>query len=126
MNLQKVSASDWAWLGGAFGVVALLVWANVRLKPGGPKLKVSASPGKGWAEFLVTVTNIGNQPAALQSVRLRCRARGISGIRREVNLRDWFCVYGGEKDLLPMTLKPGESREIGIGPRGGRPSFPNR
>jgi hypothetical protein len=126
MNLQILSASDWAWWGGALGLVALLIWANVRLKPGGPRLKISASPGKGWAEFQVTVTNIGNLPTVMESVRLRCRSRGFLGLWREVDLGDWFSLFGSEQSFPPLTLLPGESREIGIGPKGGRPTFPNR
>jgi hypothetical protein len=89
-------------------------------------LKISASPGKGWAEFRVTVTNVGNRPTALESVRLRCRSKGFLGIWREVDLKDWFCLFGSEQSFPPLNLPPGESREIGIGPKGERPTFPNR
>ena len=126
MDLQKLNATDWACCGGVLAGLALIIWANVRLKAGGPKLMISASPGKGWAQFQVTLTNTGNLPTAIKSVRLRCHARGTLGIWPEVDLRDWFGLFGCELSEPLFALQPGESREIEIGPNGGRPAFPDR
>jgi len=126
MNLHYLATLGWELWAWPVIVIGLLILIDRRLKLGGPRLKVVASPGKGWAEFNVSVRNIGSHPAVIESARLRSFYRGFFGIRREVELRAFFSLSGSELNRLPLSIRFGESWEFGIGPVGGRPLFPNR
>ena len=120
-----MSASAYAAWWGAIVATIVLLWDIIKWRSRGPRLKAAVTQdAEGYgAEFLVFVTNTGDLPGTIESVKLRCVARRAVFFRRKIDLKDSFTL-AGNKGFPPLPLQPGEPWEVSITPSRKLPTFP--
>jgi hypothetical protein len=124
--LREMSASTYAAWWGAIVATMVLVWDIIKWRSRGPRIKanITQDPDGYGAEFLVFVTNTGDLPATIESVKFRCLVRRALVLRRDVDLNHSFSL-SGNNGFPPLPLQPGEPWEVSISPSRKLPQFPS-
>lgn len=125
-RLTQLSASECAAWWGAIVATGVFVWDIIKWRSSRARLKtiVSQPTGESPSEFTVYVSNTGDLPATIESVRLRCFTRKFLLFRREIDLENSFGL-SGNNGFPPLPLQPGEPWEVSVSPRMQLPQFPN-
>lgn len=103
-----------AWYGAAIGTI-VLIWDVIKWLSDGPSLRVKIQHTQGL-ELSIFISNTGNQPATIESVKLLCFSRFNFPFNHEINLGNSFGLSGNE-GFPPLKLNPGEHWEANMGVR---------